>query len=264
MVNITWGDDIQPPIGGRYVLVNRNSGKVMEVANAATSDGASIRQGTPTGATHQQWDITPLDPRSGGDYSYFKITAVHSGKAPDVFNFSLSNGGNVAQWILGENGVGGDNQHWYLEYAGDGWFCICSKLSAKCLNVSDSSVADGANIVQWDNLAGAHQKWRLLPMGAPIEFVAPSAPTGLLASASARAVRVTWNARTEPDVASYTVFRSNTPGGPYDTIARDVSATTYVDSTAMTGGPYYYKVKAVDQSLNRSAYSGEASASPSG
>ena len=30
VTNITWGDDIQPVINGKYILVNRNSGKVIE------------------------------------------------------------------------------------------------------------------------------------------------------------------------------------------------------------------------------------------
>jgi hypothetical protein len=44
VVNISWGDDIQPVIDGTYVLVNRNSQKVMEVTNASTQTGANVRQ----------------------------------------------------------------------------------------------------------------------------------------------------------------------------------------------------------------------------
>lgn len=97
VVNITWGDDVPPPITGRYVLVNRNSEKVLEVADASTANGAMIQQGDFSGGTHQQWDFTPLDARNGQDFSYFKVTAVHSGKAPDVYDFGLADGDDLVQ-----------------------------------------------------------------------------------------------------------------------------------------------------------------------
>ncbi|HEY8935070.1 MAG TPA: LamG-like jellyroll fold domain-containing protein, partial [Cyclobacteriaceae bacterium] len=48
------------------------------------------------------------------------------------------------------------------------------------------------------------------------------------------------------------------------TIARDVKSTSFVDNTTTTGGQYFYTIKAVDNSLNRSAYSNEASATATG
>ena len=55
-MNITWGADVPPVINGRYIVVNRNSGKVMEVAGASTNNGANIQQNAYTGGTHQQFD----------------------------------------------------------------------------------------------------------------------------------------------------------------------------------------------------------------
>ena len=154
VVNITWGDDIQPAINGRYVLVNRNSGKVMEVAGGSTTAGAFVQQNTYTSATYQQWNVTPVDSRIGGDFSYFTFTAVHSGKALDVYNWSLDNGSNIDAWDDSKNVL----QQWYLEYAGDGWFYIRSRFSAKCLDVYNASTASGASIVQWDKNSGINQQ----------------------------------------------------------------------------------------------------------
>jgi hypothetical protein len=260
VVNITWGDDIQPAINGRYILVNRNSGKVIEVAGGSTTAGALLQQNTNTGATYQQWNVTPVDSRVGGDFSYFTFTAVHSGKAIDVLNWSLDNGSSIDAWDDSK----GVLQQWYLEYAGDGWFYIRSRFSAKCLDVYNSGTADGASIVQWDKNGGTNQQWRFLPVGTTIDFVAPAAPTNLVAMANAESVQLNWTASTATDIAGYTIFRSETSGGPYNTIARNVTSTSFVDNTATTGGPYYYKVKAVDNSLNRSDYSNEVSATPNG
>ncbi|MBN1186209.1 MAG: RICIN domain-containing protein [Bacteroidales bacterium] len=260
VVNITWGDDIQPVINGRYILVNRNSGMVMEVAGGSSTAGANVQQGTYSGATYQQWNVTPVDSRIGGDFSYFTFTAVNSGKAPDITNWSLDNGGNIQVW----DDVKGANQQWYLDYAGDGWFYIRSRHSAKCLDVYNASTSAGGNICQWDKLGGTNQQWRFIPVGAPVEFVSPAAPSNLVATANAESIRLNWNASTSTDVAGYTIFRSESAGGPYNTIARNVKSTSFVDNTTTTVGQHYYRIKAVDNSLNSSAYSNEVSATANG
>lgn len=257
VVNITWGDDIQPVINGRYILVNRNSGKVLEVAGGSTNAGANLQQGTNTGATYQQWNVTPVDSRIGGDFSYFTFTAVHSGKSPDILNWSLDNGGNIIVWDDTKSG----NQQWYLDYAEDGWFYIRSRHSAKCLDVANLSTFNGANVYQWEKNGGTNQQWRFLPIGAPIEFEAPSIPKNLIATANAESIKLDWSVNTESDLAGYTIFRSDLAGGPYNTIARNIISSSFVDNTAtINGSAYFYRIKAVDKSLNSSDYSNEISA----
>lgn len=253
VVNITWGADIQPVIDGRYKLVNRKSAKVMESASG------NIRQNTYAGTTPQQWNVTPIDSRIGGDFSYFKIANVSDGLCPDVLGFSLENGANIIPYSLMTA-----NQQWYLEYAGDGWFYIRSKHSNKCIEVANSSIVAGANIQQWEKTGGENQQWRFIPVTAPIEFVAPSVPANLVATANAESVRLNWTASPETDVAGYTIFRSETAGGTYNTIARNITTSSFVDNTATLTGTYYYKIKAVDKSLNSSDYSNEVSATTAG
>lgn len=260
VVNITWGDDIQPVINGRYVLVNRNSGKVMEVAGGSAAAGASLRQNTNTGATYQQWNVTPVDSRIGGDFSYFTFTAVHSAKAMDILNWSLDNGGGIIVW----DDTKGTNQQWYLDYAQDGWFYIRSRHSAKCLDVSGSSTANTAALIQWDFIGRTSQQWRFIPVGAPVEFVSPSFPSNLVATANASSIRLDWSASLETDVAGYTISRSDSAGKSYQTLARNVTTTSFVDNTTIAGKPYFYVIKAVDNSLNRSPYSNEATATATG
>lgn len=260
MVKVSWGEDIQPVINGRYVLVNRNSGKVMEVAGGSIDRGVNVQQGTYSGATYQQWDVTPVDSRVGGDFSYFTLSSAYSGKSPDIINFSLENGGNIIVW----DNVKSSNQQWYFDYAEDGWFYIRSRHSAKCLDVDNSSIADGGNIQQWEKNGGSNQQWRLLAVGAPIEFVSPSAPSNLVATAKAESIRLDWSASPESDVAGYMIYRSESVAGPYNTIARNITSTAFVDNTATTAGTYFYKIKAIDKSLNRSVYSNEVTATATG
>ena len=260
VVNITWGDDIQPVINGRYVLVNRNSGKVMAVTLGSVTSGANIGQYNYTGAPNQQWNVTPVDSRIGGDFSYFSFIAVHSNKSPDVLNFSLDNGANIMQW----DDTKSINQQWFLDYAEDGWFYIRNRNSAKCLEVANAGTAAGANIQQWDKDGGTNQQWRFLPVGSPVEFVSPNAPGNLVATPNATSVRLDWSVSPETDLAGYIVYRSESSGGPYNTIARNVTSNSFVDNTTTTGVPYFYTIKAVDNSLNRSLYSNEASSAASG
>lgn len=260
VVDVTWGDDIQHPVNGRYVLVNQNSEKVLEVAGGATTDGANIQQGEYSGGDHQKWDVVPVEPRVGQDFSYFGLTAVHSGSSPDVLDFSLENGGNVIQWPS----TLAANQQWFLVYARDGWFHICSRQSAKCLDVMDESVAAGANVQQWERTDRPSQKWRLLPDGAALEFIAPSPPTALRAFANPASVLLDWTASVDTDVSGYAVLRSTSTGGPYQTIARGLATTSFVDNTAAVGVTHHYVVFAEDGSRNRSAHSGEVAATSSG
>ncbi len=256
VVNITYGEDIQPVINGRYVLVNRSSGLVMQVTGSTTQDGSNVLQGGYSNALSQQWDVTPVDSRIGGDFSYFRIKPVSDNtKSLDLVNYSLDNGANIHQWTVGNGG----NQQWYLDYAADGWFYIRSRESSKCL------IADGTNnVVQWEKNGNNNQQWRLLPVGKPIEFVAPSAPSSLVATAQAASIRLNWTASTESDVAGYTIFRAESAGGAYNTIARNVTSTSFVDNTTLKGVQYFYKIKAVDGSLNRSVYSNQVSATSTG
>jgi len=260
VVNITWGDDIQPVINGKYVLVNRNSGKVMEVTFGSTSSGANVWQNTYAGATHQQWNVIPVDSRIGGDFSYFTITSVKSGKSLDIYNWSLDNTGNIVQWDV----ANGDNQQWYLEYAEDGWFYIRSRHSAKCIEVANASMTNGANVYQWEKDGDPNQQWRFIPVGAPVEFVSPAAPAGLTATPNAESVKLEWTASADADVAGYNIYRKDSPEGKFETIARNIKNTSFVDNATTENGQYFYAVRAVDYSLNRSVYSNEASATTTG
>ena len=261
VVNISWGDDVQPVINGKYVLVNRHSKKVMEVISASMEAGANVRQNAYTaGATHQQWEVRPVDTRIGGDFSYFSFVAAHSGKAIDLLNWSLDNGGNFIVW----DDAKGGNQQYYLEYVEDGWFLIRSRHSAKCIEVANNSISNGANVQQWDVDGDFNQHWRFLPVDAAIEFVAPSAPASLTATSGTHFNKLEWSASPESDVAGYIIFRTETSGQNYEIIARNVTSTSFVDNDIEVGKEYAYVVKAVDKSLNRSAYSPEAKAIATG
>lgn len=260
VVNISWGDDIQPIIDGKYILVNRNSGKVMEIALGSTSAGANVQQNAFNGTPQQYWNVTPVDSRIGGDFSYFSIISPHSSKSLDIKDWSLSNGGNIMMW----DDTKGGNQQWYMEYVEDGWFYIRSRHSAKCIEVANASTSNGANIYQWDKDGDKNQQWRFIPVDAAVEFEAPSAPIGLEAAGNSESVKLSWSPNFEPDILGYNIYFSETAGGPYNTIARNVKSNSFVDNRPTISGNYFYKIKAVDKSLNQSEFSSEIMTSTTG
>jgi len=93
------------------------------------------------------------------------------------------------------------------------------------------------------------------------DTTAPTVPTGLnVVSASPAGIQLAWNANGgDPSLYGYEVRRSDTPGGPYTTLAL-VTTNSYTDTAVISNATYYYVVRALDQSFNRSGDSGEVAA----
>lgn len=255
VLEIHTGEDVPlGPTEGKFIIMNKKSKKLLMPQNGSTSNGTTICQGANKKQTYQQWNITPVDSRIGGDYSYFYVANAKNGAQLDILNWSTSNGGSIILY----NGGKGSNEQWYFQYAGDGYYYILSRHSGKCLEVSGGSTSDGATILQNAPTGDDKQLWRLMPINATCEQYEPEAPMGLTATSNAATIDLTWNTVNENDVTGYLVLRADaTNGAPYawNTIARNVSDTTFIDNTVRAGNQYIYKVKAIDRAQNRSAAS---------
>ncbi|MBQ1049006.1 family 43 glycosylhydrolase [Micromonospora sp. C51] len=135
-----------------YVLVNRNSGKALDVYNQATNDGARITQWARNDGAWQQWQFVD----SGG--GYYRLKSRHSGKVLDVYNFSTANGASIVQW----SDHNGSNQQFRLADSAGGYVRLINRNSNKVMEVQNASTADGGNIVQYDDWGGANQQWQLV------------------------------------------------------------------------------------------------------
>jgi hypothetical protein len=87
----------------------------------------------------------------------------------------------------------------------------------------------------------------------------PGTPANLTAIAGDKQIKLTWSAAA--NAATYRVKRSNTPGGPFTTVASGIKATQYTNSNLSNGTTYYYVVSAANI-LGESGDSNEASATP--
>ena len=264
VVNITFGEDVQPSaIDGTYILMNKASKMIMSTQNGSNSDGTPLTIAKNIGKGYQQWMVSPIDSAHGGDFSYYIIRGVQSNKVPDVWNWSLSSGGAVNLF----NGSEGDNELYWMEYAGDGWYYIHSKHSNLVLG-TNSTNANSVVIQQTKNttegLARNRQLWRFLPLDAECELVAPATPTGLEAQPLSASILLSWDANTEEDISGYTILRKAETEEEWNTIARNVKGCQFLDNLCWSDVSYQYKIKAVDKSVNTSEASEAVTARTSG
>ncbi|ROP35500.1 family 43 glycosylhydrolase [Saccharothrix texasensis] len=138
-----------------YVLVNRNSGKALDVYDLATNDGARISQYTRNDGAWQQWQF--VDSGSG----YYRLKSRHSGKVLDFADTADRTG--LTQWT-DRNGA---NQQFRLADSSGGYVRLVNRASGKAVDVLDFSTADGAQVIQWPDTGGTNQQWQLVKLGAP-------------------------------------------------------------------------------------------------
>lgn len=86
------------------------------------------------------------------------------------------------------------------------------------------------------------------------DTTAPSVPTGLhVVAASPVGIELAWDALGgDATLYGYELERSASAGGPYERIAR-LTGTDYTDTAVAEGETWHYRLRALDQSFNRSA-----------
>lgn len=249
VVNITWGDDIQPVIDGTYMLVNKfQPTKVMDIV----SSNLQLNSYSASKKT-QQWYVNPVDPLKNSDISYFYIMSASTKQSLDVENWSLEDDAKVIIWGTDSSSA---NQQWYLEYEGDGWFYIRHRHSSHCLELYGSSIVQGVK----DGNEG--QLWRFVPVGSRPRIRSIDPPTGVQAEARPASVLLKWNTA-EGYSPTYTILRSTEQDGEYETIGMNITDTAFVDNKVEGGKTYHYCVKIVDMFHNTSL-SSSVSATPTG
>ncbi|MEJ2857497.1 MULTISPECIES: non-reducing end alpha-L-arabinofuranosidase family hydrolase [unclassified Saccharothrix] len=159
-----------------YVLVNRNSGKAMDVSGASTADGATVTQWARHDGGNQQWQFVD----SGG--GYYRLKSKNSGKVLEVENWSSADGAKVQQWA-DHNGT---NQQFRLADSDGGYVRLINRNSGKAVEVTGLSTADGAAVVQYGDWNGGNQQWQLVRVGSGTTCSLPSTyrwtSTGALAN----------------------------------------------------------------------------------
>ncbi|WP_211748209.1 RICIN domain-containing protein [Paenibacillus sp. Marseille-Q4541] len=137
-----------------YKIVNKNSGKVMDVKGAYLDDSASVIQYTDNGGTNQQWQFVDMG------RGIYKIKNHNSGKMLEIQGESTSDSAQAIQYHDTEwRGV---NQEWKLIDAGGGYYNIVNINSDKVLDVKGESTSNSASIIQYTGRGSSNQLWKLV------------------------------------------------------------------------------------------------------
>ncbi|WP_189145933.1 family 43 glycosylhydrolase [Streptomyces lacrimifluminis] len=137
-----------------YTLVNRNSGKCLDVEGGNTADGTNILQWTCNGGTNQKWRIED----QANDTS--RLVNVATGKVLDTAECATADGTDLRQWSWLNNNC----QKFRLVYTATGDYVrIVNESTGKVADVADCSTANGGDVRQWTWLGNNCQQWQIRP-----------------------------------------------------------------------------------------------------
>lgn len=137
-----------------YKIVNKNSGKVMDVKGVYLDDSTSVIQYADNGGANQQWQFVDMG------RGIYKIKNHNSGKMLEIQGESTSDGAQAIQYHDTEwRGV---NQEWKLIDAGGGYYSIVNINSDKVLDVKGESTSNSASIIQYTGCGSSNQLWKLV------------------------------------------------------------------------------------------------------
>lgn len=145
------GDDGTINSNSYYKLVNRKSGKVLDVPGGNTANNVQLIQYADAGNNNQAFRIVA---NSDG---YYSIINRGTNKALDNAGSTTDNS-RVVQWDLTYS----DNQKWRLIDTGDGYYRLQVKSSQKYLDVSGASNDNNAGIVTNSSSTSLSQQWKIV------------------------------------------------------------------------------------------------------
>ena len=159
-------------------IVNKFSGKALEVENSSVHQGARIQQVTLNGAPSQHWFVKftkciggrTLLGTTGRQAQQFwpaflrfpaagySLIADHSGLCLDVPNGSMDKAVAIQQFPRNE----GSSQLWGIVPDDTGFNFIVNLKSGLVLDVADNSLKNYATVWQFPFNGGDSQRWQLL------------------------------------------------------------------------------------------------------
>ena len=133
----------------QFRLLNRNSGKALEIAGASTVDGGPAGQWGDTNNPTQIWSLHAVN---GGQ----QLVNANSSKLLEIPNAATGDGVRAAQW----GPTGNNTQVWAMATSG-AWWTLTNRNSGKLLEVANASTADGAAVQQYTSNSNTCQQWQL-------------------------------------------------------------------------------------------------------
>lgn len=133
------------------ILINRRSGKALDVPGSSTTAGTQLVQWTTNGGANQQWRLAT----AGAGIN--TLINANSGQLVDVQGSATADGTPIIQW----SATGGTNQQWRIVAADDGYVKLVNVSTGKLIGVNADGTGDGATIVQQTDTGDISQHWQM-------------------------------------------------------------------------------------------------------
>jgi hypothetical protein len=248
LIDITYGEDVpQEYIDGTYTIMNYNNKMLLALPSTTSSSGTQVQcitRKNNTTATQQQWSVTPKN--ISGDCSYWTILLNTEKKMYlDLLNWNLNTGASAIAYQ--NTGNIGENEQWYLKYAGEGYWYIINRYSNKALYCSSSTSGSKVFLGECPTKETSQSirkryMWRFQKLDAPCNNTAPTwDDANITVNEFVSSVRLNWTAINDTTV-KYNILRAPKSTGEYNTIARSVSGNTFLDNSTIGTTEYIYKV----------------------
>ena len=141
-----------------FMIVNRNSGKALDLISGNTGNGAQINQWSyDYNGPNQRWVFAPTE-----NADHFRISSWVSGKCACIEMDSTAAGAKLHAFDYTGNNPG---QQFDLVDAGNGYYKIRNVKSGLILEVANAGTANNDRVQQAGDTGALHQQWRLQPWG---------------------------------------------------------------------------------------------------
>ena len=143
-------------LSGNFKIMNRNSGKYLDLDNNKTDNNTAIVQFDDEGVdASQTWTFTEVM-KGKGVYSICSYGNKNRGM--DVVDFSKDNGAQVQLYDY----LGNTHQQFILYDCGEGYYQLVARNSGKVVEIPQSSKGNGEWIKIYDNNGTHTQQWAVV------------------------------------------------------------------------------------------------------
>ena len=143
-------------LSGNFKIMNRNSGKYLDLDNNKTDNNTAIVQFDDEGVdASQTWTFTEVM-KGKGVYSI--CSYCNKNRGMDVVDFSKDNGAQVQLYDY----LGNPHQQFILYDCGEGYYQLVARNSGKVVEIPQSSKGNGEWIKIYDNNGTHTQQWAVV------------------------------------------------------------------------------------------------------
>ena len=143
-------------LSGNFKIMNRNSGKYLDLDNNKTDNNTAIVQFDDEGVdASQTWTFTEV---LNGKGVYSICSYGNKNRGMDVVDFSKDNGAQVQLYDY----LGNPHQQFILYDCGEGYYQLVARNSGKVVEIPQSSKGNGEWIKIYDNNGSHTQQWAVV------------------------------------------------------------------------------------------------------